>query len=564
MSLRPSAQYTQQNNLRQKNPIYIFQLGAVGDGTVVPAISQEFASGHVFQATKTRANLISSIQGGGSSISPLAGNSSISQIQVSVEDREAQVTKLFTTYPMKNRVCTLKAGYAEIPESQYITVFRGLLDDVSIMTGGDSVTFSIIDFSRLTKATVCNNEVTLTQDMLAGDMTMTVSSSSFFPPNTSGSGELGDVYFIVVDGEVMSYTSISAPGAFPQVFQIRNRGEFGTTPNAHNAGATIDNFVVLDGNPLTIYLRLLMSVNGDGTNGPYDVYGSGIGAAIPQSYVDVKGIEFQRDAYLPVGRMTFYINKPTDVKKFTEDEIFMVINGYPVILWDGRLSVKIYTVPFPTLVASSFSDSNIVTNPMFTLGLQSNQSFFNEVDISYDYDPIQDSFKNEALVVNSDSYVATQEEAVLTIQSKGLRSGNLFGADKYIRKYAANIFKRYSKGAPNIQAEVHYSQHLLSVGDFVQVSSAGLPDYATRGRGGNGFICEIINKTMNWTKGTVQYQMLATGINVSNKYWIIGPAGAPNYLSASAAQRQYGYIGKKLSDLVGVQSDGSPGTYISP
>lgn len=96
--------------------------------------------------------------------------------------------------------------------------------------------------------------------------------------------------------------------------------------------------VNLTGNPLTLFLRILLST-GNGTNGPYDVLGALNGLGVPQALVNVTEIELLRDADFPTDSYSFTLVEPEDGKTFLEREILKTSNCYGVIR-AGKYTVK--------------------------------------------------------------------------------------------------------------------------------------------------------------------------------------------------------------------------------
>lgn len=561
-----SSLYANRTASSVKKPVYYFQLGPVDDGSIVPAIEQEYSTGPIVGATKSRKVWMDSPTGSSNSISVLGGTSTVGDIQVPLVDQNGEITKLVTKYQRtwKNRICTLMGGYDDIPESQFIPVFKGVVNNIAVGSDPCNWTFTVSDFTRFTKTTGFAADTILAIAIVETDMSIQVVDFSAFATQTMW-GDRGAVNYIRVDDEIMSYTvPPQTAGATYTTVTITERGLFSSTISTHDVNADVKNFIVLDGNPLDILLWLYTSDTGDGSNGKYDVLPSGQGAAILPEYVDVTGIESQRDRFLSGYRMQIFIEDSQDIKSLVETEILRVINAYPVIKNDGRLSVKLYTVPYAVDVVSSFDDSNIVNPPSFDLNMVSQGSFYNIVKIQYDYDIIADQYNTTDVYINDPSLALSGEQATLTVTSKGLRSGEVMGGKKLAKRYAQQVFQRFAYGCPTLTVKTDYSQHLVEVGDFVNAKSEWIPDLYTGARNGTSVICEVTNKQIDFKSGQVSFTLQATGFLSKKRYGVITPIGYPVYTSATDKQKKRGFVSKRLSDTAGVMSNGDDGYYISP
>lgn len=554
-----------------KMPVYYVTFGAVGAGSFVPAIPDEFASGPITAATKTRKILLVTPSGGGQSITELSGSSTISSMTFQLIDQAGEITKMVNTYPMKNRVVTVYAGYVGVPEAQFIILFRGVLNNITTNQGGDGWIFTIADFQRLTKTTTFTASTTTLNAMTETDMTFNIPSAPtasypWFAPQTI-QGTRGPVNFMRIDDEIIGYSSItdSVTGDYSTV-QIYARGLFGTTKNKHDIGASVSNAVMLDGNPIDVMLWLLLSKTGDGSNGEWDILPAGQGAGVNQDFILIDDIVKQRDRFVADARFQFLITGSTDIKGFIEKEILKTLNGYPIVKNDGRLTIKLYTPPYPVDVVAEINDDNINGIPMLDMRLQSNSGFINVVDFNYDYDPIADRFFSKSISVDGDSVTASEENAVLKVESKGIRGGFVFDGEALINRFAAMVFQRYGKGCPNITVSAFFSEIMVEVGDFVTIKSKYIPNSFQRVMDGDPIICEVVNKTLDCQGGKMSFQLRATGFNSNDRWFIISPSDQVDYDSATDKEKaSFGFISSLLSQEVGVMGDtGDPGYKITP
>jgi hypothetical protein len=96
--------------------------------------------------------------------------------------------------------------------------------------------------------------------------------------------------------------------------------------------------------PLNIALKVLTST-GAGVNGAYDVLPSHMGAAVPNTLVNIEAFELLRDAVLPGLQMQFMEIEATDAKVFIEQQIFRPLNLVPWVSQRGRYGPRIQRTP---------------------------------------------------------------------------------------------------------------------------------------------------------------------------------------------------------------------------
>ncbi len=96
--------------------------------------------------------------------------------------------------------------------------------------------------------------------------------------------------------------------------------------------------------PLDLALQVLTST-GAGVNGAYDVHPAHMGAAVPNTLVNVETLEFVRDAVLPGLTMRFSEIEATDAKAFIEQQLLRPLNLVPWVSQRGRYGVRPQRAP---------------------------------------------------------------------------------------------------------------------------------------------------------------------------------------------------------------------------
>jgi len=308
-----------------------------------------------------------------------------------------------------------------------------------------------------------------------------------------------------------------------------------------------DSPVTLGGNPVNIMLQVLTST-GLGTNGDYDILAEENGLGIDDAFINVDAIETTRDRWFPgpAYRFSFTINERIKAKQWLEKEIWKILNVYPVIDSDGRFNIKPHKPPLPALTTvQSFDEDNIIGIPSYDCNLD---ALINEVECHYDWDAVDGEFDTHEFYVNSTSLNARGPGSKpLKFESKGLTTA--LGAQDIFAKRVKKIFARYAVPPPKITMNTFFSGWLTEVGDIVPVTHSVLPDLETGTRGITDVRMEVINRTINWQRGTVKLELVESGF-AKEPYCQISPSmtvvsGTSNtefeVSSADAAKFQEGW-----------------------
>jgi hypothetical protein len=283
-------------------------------------------------------------------IAPDRGQGSgISRMVASLIDKDEEVSKIISPGggilpDIIGRKVKVMFGFTSVvyPQS-YITVFRGIIEDVQSGAGFVSLSFNHIEDRK--RAPIFESLSSKTTASLTSSSTtpIPVVSSTNFPIQYTGAPGGADsilTYFAKIDEEVIQYTSKSTGFLNGTI----TRGALGTVAAAHDSGADIVPIWRFFGSGMDIALKLMMS----GVNGPYlssvpitsilkisdteqvenalffaqidadDVYG-----AVPGSWITVSGAAN--------GANNFTNRQISEVVK-TNDGSFIRVNGAPLVL----------------------------------------------------------------------------------------------------------------------------------------------------------------------------------------------------------------------------------------
>jgi len=288
-----------------------------------------------------------------------------------------------------------------------------------------------------------------------------------------------------------------------------------------------DSTVTVSGNPIDILLKCITST-GAGTNGNYDVLSEDNGIGLDDSFVDVAGIEAVRDDWFPGDShyMRFSISERIKAKDFFEQEIFKVLNVYPVIDGLGRFTIKPFKPPIAALdEVQSFTADNTIGLPKLDFNLG---SLVNEIQIEYDWNTTTEVYDSEVFYVDATSVNNRGPgKKPITIKSKGLHTSHspasISGRATSVLGVRKNrIFGRFASPPMSLKLKTFFNRWITEVGDVVPFTHAKVPDVDAGTRGLTAERMEVIKKNVDWRNGTVSFDLLNTGFN-KGTYSVISP-----------------------------------------
>jgi len=282
-----------------------------------------------------------------------------------------------------------------------------------------------------------------------------------------------------------------------------------------------DTPVNLLGNPVNIMLAILTST-GNGTNGDYDWYAEENGLGIDDNYINITHIEAERDKWFHGLHFNFDIRKRRKAKDFLENEIFKVLNIYPIIRGDGVFDIKVFRPPLPEEWGNTqtFTEDTIIGLPTWD---QNMKGVINEVEISFDYDAEDSEFDSINFYIDATSVSGRGPgNKSLEIESEGLTTN--YGGTAFAARRSRRIFSRYTNPPPIVKFDALFSRQLSEVGDVVPVTHSKLPNLADGTRGITEHYMEIIKRDIDWMKGVCKFTALYTNYT-KKQYAVISPTG---------------------------------------
>ena len=533
----------------EKAPVYIIEFEGIPDRYSDKQVQNPLASTKVY---------LKSVSGAGSQITIDEGRSSIGNVTFSIIDKNQDITNMVYTFNTLNVKTTIKTGFVDMDEADYVTVFVGRVLNYSLERDNVSWKFVVTNLWKQAKKDVFTALTTLTAGINDAVTTVPVANAVNFASATGAAA--GFKFYIRIGDEVISYTGTTATS-----FTGCTRGEYGTAPAAHSSGDECNNFIVLEGNAIDIALWILTST-GAGTNGVYDVLPASAGLAIPEAEIAIAKMEVERDRWLKAMIFKFELWEREEGKHFLESEVFRFINSYPVVDNEGRISVRVYTPPLPTIDIQDLNDNNMPGAPVWQ-GQIMDRYFFNEVEMEYDFSWSTGNFLTRTLYEETTSQAKYQQVKTMKMQSRGLRVGTI--SQNKVDNIALRVFKRFANPSPRLSARSFFSKRIIEPGDIVTLNSSKIPDLTRGVLSVIDKMVEVVKADFDYKRGMNIFSLIDTEFSYGRKYAAISPSAKapinfPTWDAATPSQRLYAFISKEISPTEGRMSDGSDGYYITP
>ncbi len=622
--------YINASNTLQKEPIYYMNFGQVTGplGTNSRILPNQYCTGPIKSATVARKRYLLNPSSSSNNLDLLRCTATLSDMSFTLMDINGEISNLVSTYTMKNRLVSIYAGYADLPESQYQQIYGGQIDNVEQTSDLTGWTFTVMGGLKQLLNSILGGHTTLTADFIPGNTIAFVTQLSFFARMTDFGDDNGPRNFIMIDNSIYSYqglgtdvldgtvvwqwiNSVTSPGnytvwkattaytigqtvyAIGNIYQCVQAGTSGSTaptsqgqpmiwgmtlvqPNGngvtsdttHQAGTNVDNFILFQGNPITLMLQIILSTgtgtNYSGTGTNYDVLpaqlGGGQGVGVPYQLVNISHFEKLRDTYFSWMYYFGYFSDSTQAIKFFQDEFTRQLCCWLFENLEGQVDLGILYVAQGTNDAIHLDDTNIVGKPKFNGNLQTGQVFTNEVYFQYDYSPGLQQFLSQLVVDQTDSQQKYEEQSQLEIDSKFLSS---FYNAQAIAVRSASIFNSlFSVPPPILTVGLMYGAHLLQPGMICYISSKYLPNYKTGQRGGPEQLCIVTDASPDYAGGTMNATLLGIGFVESRRFAGFADDGVPAFSSATVEQKLANAF--FVDDATGVMSDGSPPYVFAP
>lgn len=229
------------------------------------------------------------------------------------------------------------------------------------------------------------------------------------------------------------------------------------------------------------------------------------GLAIAASMVDTAAFD---DADTAVGAhdVTTIIEGPENGLSWLQREVFKFLSGYPTVTGDGKLSMRVYSVP--TSSVDTITEDDIVGDIEWDGNIESQR---NVATYRYHIDPISRTQTEVDEKVNQPS-IDTYGRKPFIVKSELLQ--NTTAAAFFTGRQDA-VLDRYKLAAPKLRLKTHHKKHLIELGDIVAVTTTKAPNRITRGRGLTAVLMEVTRKRPQLKDGLMAFELLSAGRDVA-------------------------------------------------
>jgi hypothetical protein len=299
----------------------------------------------------------------------------------------------------------------------------------------------------------------------------------------------------------------------------------------HSEGAQVRQAIHSDDftagtDPASVILTLLTSIDGDTTNGTYDVLPNEWGAGIDDARIDVAGIENTCDFIDTLNLAPFCIPEATDCKEWLEENVLRPCHLFFVEDSDGKITVKRL---YSKNEAIKYTTPTAITEDVLTEipRLSMDKMPIGEFTIKMNWDPGNDKFWGTVNVYLGDAtekYLGTTRN--FEIEVRTIYDGRTLGGHNWrsinqgdlpilLDNYLQPIWQNYAQNPnPEIEFEVPYNRLIdVEVGQVVQVTCTVTPDLKNSDRGITSEYFQIVENMPNPGKSTVTCVAWMIGIN---------------------------------------------------
>jgi hypothetical protein len=276
-----------------------------------------------------------------------------------------------------------------------------------------------------------------------------------------------------------------------------------------------------------------------GFRSQYDVLPVLVGLKLTPRDVDIDRHLYIKNTFLGSNGndLLFFQTSTIDSgKDFLETQIYFPVGAYSLTR-RGKLSCGYHSPPIANQDLQVLNQDNVLEpqNIKPSRGLN-NRAFFNEIDISYNFDD-QGNPLSSIAILDADSYNAIGIVSTLPISAQGIYSG--YSAD-LLRKRAFFLLNRYKNGAMMFTVKVNWEVgSQIEAGDIVTFNDHGqlqIANFSTGERGLDNQLFEVIDRTFEIRSGNVSLKLVGgLGADATDRFATISPSSLLDSGSTASA-----------------------------
>lgn len=424
-------------------------------------------------------------------IYPEEGHCSVGAVLLTVEDVDGEATALMATVLFGQEV-TVYGGFDDFDIDDYVPLYKGTVQSIVMPTGSTNYQIQLHNTQSLVNKQLFQAGSGYVNFDIAIDSVVTgVTFAQWQSFQNTG--------YIFIDSELIRYER----DAF-SILNLLERGAYGSTAAAHSAGATITEcFVLGPTHPIDIILNMY--------------YGTASKTCLGLTYDDIDWSAFAaaRDILGPDIQMQFFVTSAQNALEWLSRELFMVTGTYPYVNADGKLSIKAFEAA--GAATATFDHDSIVENGgvpqiSWSLGAGTLGQPINDITINYDLNPVTGEYHSFYRETRPTS-IANYGTFPVVMNSSGLRFA-IDGTAQFVVDRVAAMLDRYEDGAPVINIRTHLQKQGSDVGEIAALTSNLVPNRSTGLRGVTAATTEIINRSVHWDTGGIDWVLLGADVQL--------------------------------------------------
>ena len=408
----------------------------------------------------------------------------VGSLSFKLKDEQEYITKKImldeNNFLTKEVVCYVGFITGSFNFANYKEVARAEINSVTKIPNGYSIRAK--EVTSLISNPTFNIADKLDIDILAPSLSLDLQDASLFP----------DSGFIKIGDEFIRYN-----GKTDDTLENLSRGEIGNAA-AHNNGDDV--FLVtelIDINPITMLLQLMLSNNGDGTNGVYDVLKNGLN--ISANLIDIAKFEEVRTNFFDTELQRLYLYDEVDTLRWIEKEILQPTNAR-IFTNNGKISITVLDQIEVGASVREINEDVIIGTPTWSL---TSDKIHNVIKIFYDYNESSGRYLSNLEFKNTDSINTFGEKKPLIFKYKGLHSD--IGGGALVAKRAEQLLTRLGTARGRVTFRALFDTENISLGEDILLNHRFLPQQGA-GLGINDQI-EVISKSVDLGGGTCIYKL---------------------------------------------------------
>lgn len=301
--------------------------------------------------------------------------------------------------------------------------------------------------------------------------------------------------FLKIEDEFISYSS---KNDLTKQISGAIRGEYNSVPVKHESNSEVFHAEKIQGNPVDILLRILISGGGAGT---YDTLQSGLG--IDLNLIDIAEITALRDEFFLGQEYELVLYDIDSALKFLERELLMPCNLRFRYSRNSLISLAILDRAVFVEQQDVINEDSITKFPKWSVD---GDKINNVIEVQWDFDEGSNLFRNRSVFRDEASIAEYGEQQSIKYSFKGIQAD--LDGQAIVEDFATNLLRRLSVPTPEVQINTHVDKSLQTIGDKTLLESRQIP--SSNGTLNFGSEMEIISRSFNFITGDVQFKLAFT------------------------------------------------------